>query len=306
MNCKTSCIIVTYNALRNNWLQKCLDSLTNSSYETDIILVDNASTDGTTKIVKEHYPNTILIESKENLGFAKANNIGIKKAIENDTDYFFLLNQDAWVEPNTIEKLIKSFEKNNEYGIISPIHLNGSGDLLDFAFLNYISNPEDEGRSLYTDLLKNNNLKDIYSVNFINAAAWLLSKECIEKVGFFDDVLFNHYNEDLNYTQRVHFHKMKIGIVPNTFIYHDREERKGQKAKNTFLKDEKKYSFISKYSNILDGDFEEKARQEIKQIGKNLNYFRKRLKFREIKEIIQKQQEYTTLLDLIIKQRNTY
>ncbi len=68
-------IIVSYNF--EPWIHKCLPSLLDSSYPTDILVVDNNSGDNTTQIIKETYPTIRLIESSENLGFGKANNIGL-------------------------------------------------------------------------------------------------------------------------------------------------------------------------------------------------------------------------------------
>ena len=93
---KIFAIVVTYNGMR--WYDRCFGSLRNSDMPVETIVIDNASTDETVSYIKEHFHEVCLIESKENLGFAKANNIGIKRALDNGADYVFLLNQDAWVE----------------------------------------------------------------------------------------------------------------------------------------------------------------------------------------------------------------
>ena len=181
-------IIVTYNTTKNNWIGKCLNSINSSSIPLNTIIIDNASTDNTVDIIKNNYPNVDLTESKENLGFAKANNLGIKLAYKSGADYIFLLNHDAWVEPNTIKTLIEIHQENPQYGIVSPIHLNGAGDNLDLNFYKYLGNIEKAGRLLMTDLIKKKPLRDIYEMKFVNAAAWMISRECIEKVGDFDDM----------------------------------------------------------------------------------------------------------------------
>ncbi|WP_373564771.1 glycosyltransferase [Sphingobacterium sp. E70] len=109
-------IIVSYNF--EPWIHKCLHSLLLSSHPTDILVIDNNSRDHTTCIIKETYPAVRLIESPENLGFGKANNIGLTIALEEDYDYAFLVNQDAWVDQNCIANLIKVNTAN--IGIISP------------------------------------------------------------------------------------------------------------------------------------------------------------------------------------------
>ncbi len=118
---KIYAIIVTYNGM--HWYDRCLGSLRESEIPVDTIVIDNASSDDSVAYIKEHFPEVHLIESKENLGFAKANNIGMRKALDDGADYVFLLNQDAWVERNTLTELIKSFRDNDSVGIAAPITL---------------------------------------------------------------------------------------------------------------------------------------------------------------------------------------
>ena len=130
--CKIITIIVTYNGCI--WIDKCIGSLKKSSIQNQIIVIDNFSTDQTINYIKENYPDVLIIQNKNNLGFGKANNIGLNYAIEENADYIFLLNQDAWVEPDTIKYLVEFQKMNKEFGIVSPIHLNGKGSELDKNF----------------------------------------------------------------------------------------------------------------------------------------------------------------------------
>src|SRR4051812_40126509 len=123
-------IIVTYNG--SKWISKCLKSLFDSTLPLKIIVIDNASADDTCEKIRNGFPEVNLIESSFNLGVCKANNRGIKKAFDVGATHFFLLNQDAWIEPDTIEKLVAQQQENTEYAVLSPLHLNGKGDALDF------------------------------------------------------------------------------------------------------------------------------------------------------------------------------
>ena len=219
-------IVVTYNGMR--WYDQCFGSLKNSEMPVETIVVDNASADETIPYIKEHFSNVILIESKDNLGFAKANNIGIKRALDSGADYIFLLNQDAWVEKDTLTKLVQTFDENENVGIVSPIHLNGSYTGLDWGFLHYVSD------EFISDSYMQN-LKKLYQVDFVNAAAWLVSAECLRNVGGFDTLLFRHYGEDDNYCQRVIYHGFKILLNTQCTICHDRQER-CRENENTYRK----------------------------------------------------------------------
>ncbi len=209
-------IIVTYNGMR--WYDRCLGSLRNSEQPVETIVIDNASSDDSVNYIKANFPEVQLIESKENLGFAKANNIGIKKALREGADYVFLLNQDAWMEPNSLTELVKTFQENEHVGIASPIHLNGSYSGLDYKFPIYM------GPTFTSDLYMQS-VKHYYEIPFINAAAWLMDRSCLETIGGFDTSLFRHYGEDDNYCQRMQYHGLKIVVNTHCTICHDREDR---------------------------------------------------------------------------------
>lgn len=206
MQKKVVVILVTYNG--SEWLQKCLQSLQNSILPVSVIAIDNASTDHSVAILSQ-YSFVEIIKSEINLGFGKANNIGIQKGLEQNFDYFFLLNQDTWIEAETIGNLIEVVEKNKQFGIVSPLHLSADEVNLDANF------------KMYWNRKTKSISENIDEVPFINAAAWLLSKEVINKVGYFEP-LFNHYGEDRNYTDRVKYHGFKTVVVKNAKIYHDR------------------------------------------------------------------------------------
>ncbi|WP_051686428.1 glycosyltransferase family 2 protein [Chryseobacterium hispalense] len=212
-------IIVNYNS--DKWIARCLFSIHQAGLIDHTIIVDNASTDNSVLFIEQNFPKADLIKLSSNLGFGQANNIGIKKAYEQGSDYIFLMNQDVYIEPNTIDYLISTAKLNQDFGILSPMHLNGNGSELDFGFSNYIVPLK--CKKLYSDIFLQK-LAPLYELPFVNAAAWLLTRKCIEKVGGFNPS-FYHYGEDDNYCQRVLYHGLKIGIAPQSMIYHDRENR---------------------------------------------------------------------------------
>lgn len=213
---KVYVVVVTYNGL--HWINKCIESLFNSDISLHMLIIDNASTDGTSERIKTLFPEMDLIESKENLGFGKANNIGLIRAKEDDADYVFLLNQDAWVEPDTIRTLIEMSQLNPKFGVLSPLHMKGDGTGLDIAFSHYVS--PGNCSELLSDFVVGR-VSNVYETKFVNAAAWLLTKNCIDIVGGFDPI-FPHYGEDVDYINRCLFHGFSVAIVPKVKIYHDR------------------------------------------------------------------------------------
>lgn len=227
-------IIVSYNFTK--WMDKCLGSLKASSVPVDIIVLDNGSKDGTVKTLRERYPEVILIENKDNLGFGKANNIGLHKADRENYDGVLLLNQDAWIDANTLAALVAASRKHPEYGILSPVHLTGSGDKIEHGFSAY------SGLSDLSRLPED----EVIGVPFINAAIWYLPMRALREVGFFAPI-FYHYGEDKDLANRMLHYGWKTGLVPAVFGYHDREFR--QQTRRSFFRSERVYH-LSEYTNI--------------------------------------------------------
>ncbi|MFR9627827.1 MAG: glycosyltransferase [Rikenellaceae bacterium] len=226
--CRTLVIIVTYNGMK--WLERCLDSVVNSSIPLDAYIVDNGSTDGSQQFITANYPQFTFYQSPTNSGFGAANNIGLKYAVEHNYDYVYLLNQDAWVEADTIEVLIKHQKKSPEYGILSPLQTNAEMNMLDKNFAAACA----KNREIFSDYVLGQKNKTLYDVNFVMAAHWLISRECLLKVGVFSPV-FYHYGEDDNYIHRAKYHNFRIGVATDALGVHDREYRETSKEKAIYM-----------------------------------------------------------------------
>ena len=251
---KVYTVIVTYNGMK--WIEKCLNSIVNQS---NVVVVDNNSSDNTLNHIKHNFPSVKILAQTENLGFGKANNIGISYALNNGAEAIFLLNQDAYVEKECIDKLVKAHIENPEFGIISPIHLNWDGSAVDRSFLNYIT--PFYVSDLNSDLIVRNFTKPIYETKFINAAAWFIPKKVFKQVGGFDPIFFL-YGEDDNFCQRLLYHGYKIGIIPNTTIFHNSSNFS---HKTNSLGSENYYNqfvnnFYIKYANINTNNFKKVIR----------------------------------------------
>lgn len=228
-------IIVSYNF--EKWISRCLNSLKASSHPTDIIVIDNCSKDRTVEIIQKEYPQVRLIVNNANLGFGRANNIGMQIALKEGYDAVFLLNQDAWIGHDTLAVLVAQAVRHPEFGILSPVHLNGSGKELDKGFASYAR------LAGIKDLPDG---QDPIACPFINAAFWFIPVSTLRKVGGFSP-LFYHYGEDKDYVNRLHFHQYQIGYLPNVYGCHDREFRKV--SFDGFCRAERVY-LLSEYANI--------------------------------------------------------
>lgn len=249
-------IIVTYNAMK--WAERCFSSLRKSSILVNVIVVDNGSTDGTQDYIKTHFPEVDFIQSEENLGFGKANNIGIEKAYQNGADFFYLMNQDAWIFEDSFEKMLEAYNQypnKEEIGIISPMHLDGTERKLDIFLDKYIA--QNFETRIISDLYLGTQ-KPYYIINFINAAHWLLPKNTIETVGGFNPHFF-HYGEDNEYVNRLHYYQKKIMLCSNSKVVHD-----GKQSLNKV--DYSKYQNLVIETKILNPNYNNGEYWELKAL----------------------------------------
>ncbi len=232
---KVLAIIVSYNF--EPWMEHCLNSLCQSEFPVDVVVIDNASTDQTVHRLKTAYPGIRLIENPGNLGFGQANNQGIRIALEEEYDAVFLINQDAWVAKDTIGTLVELSKEHPQYGILSPVHLTASEKKLDPGFQSYT------GIKAKSRLPQHETLVPL---DFVNAAFWMIPVSVLRKVGGFSP-LFYHYGEDKDFINRLHYHQYLVGYSPQVFGCHDREYRPMEYAK--FLRMEYVYH-LSELANL--------------------------------------------------------
>jgi GT2 family glycosyltransferase len=214
-------IVVTFNGER--WIDRCFSHLINEVLIKNIYVIDNGSTDQTLSRIQGFNCEKInIVKNKSNLGFGRANNLGIEMALQHNVDGLLLINQDAWLLQGSLEEMIRVLKENMHLGIVSPIHLDGGKRDFDKPFEQYISEvmSDEKKNQILTSKIK----EEFFDVSFVNAACWLLSIECVKKIGLFDS-LFRHYGEDNDYLHRLKYHNYCIAIVPKSFIIHDRQDR---------------------------------------------------------------------------------
>lgn len=208
----TTVVIPNYNGMA--YVENCLKSLYAGSRIPRIIVVDNASKDGSDRLVREKFPEAELISFSENKGFSAAVNAGIRAA---GTPYVFLLNNDTTTDPLCIEHLEEAMGKEKncfsmEAKMIQmwePDRLDGAGDyycLLGWAF----ARGKDQAPEKYRKRDR------IFSAC---AGAAIYRKDLLEKTGLFDEVHFA-YLEDVDIGYRANLHGYRNLFVPDAIVYH--------------------------------------------------------------------------------------
>ncbi|HAZ14432.1 MAG TPA: glycosyl transferase family 2 [Bdellovibrionales bacterium] len=201
-----SIIILSYNT--SGLLRDCLQSLsTNTPPATEIIVVDNASSDDSVSMVERSFPRVRLIRNKSNLGFAAANNQGIKVATGR---FLLLLNSDTIVTENSLSSMTTFLESNPLYGACACRLLNADGTLQVSAYripslLNIIIHSTIPLRRLFPGLVNtypSQQFETDFDAEYLSGACLLVSSNAIAAVGALDDNFF-FYAEDVDWCKRI-------------------------------------------------------------------------------------------------------
>lgn len=204
-------VVVVYNS--SKWLEGLISSLENSNYplgNIHLTFIDNASIDDSIRILENLKPNNKfgsfnIHASKENLGFGRANNLGVEKTVQ---PYVFFLNVDTEVLPNTISELINDAEKNKDN--------IGLWECRQFPY---------EHPKFYNPIT----LETTWS----SAAACMVRRDLFLKIGGFDDNIFM-YAEDVDLSWRFRANGYKLRYLPSSIVYHYTYQSAGEVKPNQF------------------------------------------------------------------------
>lgn len=239
LSMKLSVIIVNYNV--SHFLEQALLSIKKASagLSIEIIVVDNNSVDTSLEMLKSKFPQVVLIENKNNTGFARANNQGIKIA---KGEYILLLNPDTVVEEDTLKKCCDFMDSHQEAGGLGVMMLDGKGNFLPeskrslptpwvafykvFGLASLFPQSERFGKYHLGYLDKNKT----HEIEVLSGAYMFLRKKTLDHVGLLDEDYFM-YGEDIDLSYRIVQGGYKNYYFPDTRIIH----YKGESTKKTSL-----------------------------------------------------------------------
>jgi GT2 family glycosyltransferase len=218
---RISVIIVNWNT--RQLLKDCLNSIqaSDGSLIQEIIVVDNASSDGSAEMVADEFPTVMLIRSNENLGFARANNIGIERA----TGFWLaLVNSDVVVHPECFQRLIRYLETHDEAGLVGPAIIGGDGKMqTSYRRLPTMWNTFCRSIALDTGLAHGlwrprqdpprTDRGEPMEVEVLNGCFWVARREAVTQVGGLDERFF-FYAEDIDWCKRFGDAGWKVVFVP--------------------------------------------------------------------------------------------
>ena len=223
-----SVIIVSYNV--RSYLEKLLHSAGEALEQipSEIIVVDNASDDESARMVQETFPDTVLMRNDDNVGFARANNRALKRAMG---DFIVLLNPDTVVNNETFASLLEAFEHFPEAGMVGGKVLNEDGSLqigcrrsfptpwVSFTRLIGLSKVFPGSRIFARYNLTYLDPDTGYALDAVSGSFMAVRKPVLEDVGYLDERFFL-YGEDLDWCYRIRQSGWKIVYYPKASILH--------------------------------------------------------------------------------------
>ena len=213
---RVAIILVTYNGKEDTL--ECLDSLSGLTYQPrDVILVDQASKDGTAAAVRASFPWVHVIENPVNSGFAGGNNVGMRAALARGADCLFLLNNDTTVDPGLLEPLVDLAWSDARIGVVGPKMLYhghpdvvwSAGGTVDWrgnsVLLGEGSRDEPGGQPR--------------DVDFVVGCGLMVKRQVLEEVGLLDERYFIYY-EETDLCARVRKAGYRVVYQPAARLWH--------------------------------------------------------------------------------------
>jgi N-acetylglucosaminyl-diphospho-decaprenol L-rhamnosyltransferase len=218
-----SVVVVSYNAQAH--LLRCLASI--ADLPCEVVVVENASTDGSAEAVRERFPNVRLVELERNVGFGAANNMGMDVA---DRRYVLLMNPDAWPVGDAIERLVRFVASHSKTGAVGPRLLNVDGTLqrsvrgyptrwrlaTEYLFLRWFAPRTKLLNAFYA---ANFDHRSERAAEFLVGAVLMLRREAVQDVGGFDPEFFM-YNEEVDLCYRLRRAGWSVDFYPGAEFIH--------------------------------------------------------------------------------------
>jgi hypothetical protein len=213
-------VVVTYNGMP--WIERCLESV--AAYES--IVVDHGSTDGTLELVRSRFPQARLIE-QENRGLGAGWNAGMKAA---GGDYFLLLNSDAWVAGDAVERLARFADEHPRAAVVGPRLLNPDGTLqrsvrgfptlwrlaTEYLFLRKLAPRSRALNAFYAGGFDHDRVRE---ADFLMAACLLVRRPATDEVGLFDESFFM-FSEETDWCYRFRKAGWSVVYFPEAEVVH--------------------------------------------------------------------------------------
>ncbi|MGX1928621.1 glycosyltransferase family 2 protein [Flagellimonas sp. 2504JD4-2] len=210
--------IITINYNESEVTLEMLESLKGLTYPNiEVIVVDNASPNDSPDIIKEQYPGVCLIKSRENLGFAGGNNLGVKQSTG---DYLLFINNDTIVPEGFIEPLVQTLQEDKTIGMVSPkIKFHWNPELIQYAGYTPMNHWTIRNNSIGYHQKDDGRFDTEGETESIHGAAMMVPRTVVDKVGMMTEIYFLYYEEH-DWAEMIKRAGYKIYYQPKSHILH--------------------------------------------------------------------------------------
>ena len=222
-----SIITINYNGQKDTC--ELIGTLPLEDKSIEVIVIDNASAQDEATIIKERFPQVKVIRSKENLGFAGGNNLGIKAA---QGKYLFFINNDTILKPQTsdLRPLITRLESSPKIGMVCPkIKFSWGANPIQFAGYTPLSPITMRNKAIGCGEVDHGQFDTPHPTPYAHGAAMMVKREVIEKAGLMPECYFLYY-EELDWSMMIRRAGYDIWYEPNCAIFHKESQTTGQNS----------------------------------------------------------------------------
>lgn len=221
--CELSVITINYNGLKDTC--ELMDTLPLDDASIEVIVVDNASKTDEASILEQRYPQIKVIRSKENLGFAGGNNLGIQAATGK---YLFFINNDTVFEDFNVRPLIARLESSGQIGMVCPkIRFAWGNRPIQYTGYTPLSPVTMRNRSIGFGEADHGQYDVAHPTPYAHGAAMMVKREVIERAGMMPECYFLYY-EELDWSMMIRRAGYDIWYEPACTIYHKESQATGQ------------------------------------------------------------------------------
>ena len=220
-----SIITINYNGLANTCA--LIETIPFNDYSLEVIVVDNASSEDEATLIEQRYPQVKVIRSKENLGFAGGNNLGIQAALGK---YLFFVNNDTIFKEFNIQSLVERLESNSRIGMVCPkIRFAWGSCPIQFAGYTPLSRITLRNKAIGYGEEDLGQYDNAHSTPYAHGAAMMVKREAIERAGLMPECYFLYY-EELDWSMMIRRAGYEIWYEPTCTIYHKESQATGQES----------------------------------------------------------------------------
>jgi len=234
--------------------ERCLRSVVASQYTNkEILLVDNASTDHSPEHLRTVFPDIVVLNNSENLGVAGGRNRGFREAVSRGNDYVLSLDNDAYIDPHLIDRLVEVAESDFRIGVLGPKTYSddGSGRIqCAGGSITYTQNVCSHRGLGEVDRGQYDEIRD---VDYFPGFGFMARREVFEKLNFVDEEFYGYGHEDTDFCLRAVQAEYRVVYVPTAIMWHQGSATIGDYSpRKKYLEAVNSVYFVRKYGKFTD------------------------------------------------------